>query len=59
MRLDRFTIKSQEALNSARQAAEAAEQQEISAEHLLSVLLEQEGGITAPILERIGANPGL
>ena len=59
MRLDRFTIKSQEALNDARQAAEAAEQQEVSVEHLLTVLLRQEGGITAPILERIGASAGL
>ena len=59
MRLDRFTIKAQEALNDAQQAAEAAEQQEVSVEHLLIVLLRQEGGITAPILDRIGANAGL
>ena len=59
MRLDRFTIKSQEALNDARQAAEAAEQQEVSVEHLLTVLLRQEGGINAPILGRIRGSAGL
>jgi len=56
MRLDRFTIKSQEAINDAQHAAEASAHQEVSVEHLLGVLLRQEGGITAPILERIGAS---
>ena len=59
MRLDRFTIKSQEAINDAQHAAEASAHQEVSVEHLLGVLLRQEGGITAPILERIGASPVL
>ncbi|MDO8425908.1 MAG: ATP-dependent chaperone ClpB, partial [Deltaproteobacteria bacterium] len=56
MRLDKFTIKSQEALQEAQSRTEANEQQEVSVEQLLLVLLEQEGGIVAPILQRIGVN---
>lgn len=56
MRLDKFTIKSQEALQEAQHRAEANEQQEVSVEHLLLALITQEGGITAPILQRIGVN---
>ncbi len=59
MRLDRYTIKSQEALQEAQRLAEGKKQQEISAEHLLLALLGQEGGIVVPILQRIGANAGL
>ncbi len=56
MRLDKFTIKSQEALQEAQSRTEANEQQEVSVEQLLLVLIEQEGGVVAPILQRIGVN---
>ena len=56
MRLERFTIKSQEALSEAQRIAEAEKQQEVSSEHLLLALIGQEGGIVSPILERIGVN---
>jgi len=56
MRLERFTIKSQEALSEAQRIAEAEKQQEVSSEHLLLALIGQEGGIVSPILERIGIN---
>ena len=59
MRLDRFTIKSQEALQDAQNRAEALEQQEVTPEHLLLSLMSQDGGITAPLLQRIGANAKL
>jgi len=59
MRLDRLTIKSQEALQDAQNIAQENEQQEITIEHLLLALVRQEGGIVAPILERIGAKPAL
>ncbi|MBI5901968.1 MAG: AAA family ATPase, partial [Deltaproteobacteria bacterium] len=59
MRLDRFTIKSQEAVQEAQRIAESKEQQEVGVEHLLLALVVQEGGLTAPILQRIGANTGL
>ncbi|MBI2399928.1 MAG: type VI secretion system ATPase TssH, partial [Deltaproteobacteria bacterium] len=59
MRLDKFTIKSQEALQDAQNRAEALEQQEVTPEHLLLSLMSQDGGITAPLLQRIGANAPL
>ena len=59
MRLERFTIKSQEALSEAQRIAEAEKQQEVSSEHLLLALIGQEGGIVSPILERIGINLSL
>ncbi|MFQ5736176.1 MAG: ATP-dependent chaperone ClpB [Thermodesulfobacteriota bacterium] len=59
MRLDRFTIKSQEALGEAQQATEAAERQEVSVEQLLLTLIGDQGGLVAAVLHRIGANPSL
>ncbi len=59
MRLDQFTIKSQEALDDARKLAEENQNQEIAPEHLLLALVEQEEGITKPILEKIGVDTGL
>ena len=59
MRLDRFTIKSQEALNDAQLIAGQRQQQEIAPEHLLIALIRQEGGVVSPILQRIGANAAL
>jgi len=54
---DRFTIKSQEAINAAQRLAGARRNPEVAGEHLLVVLLEQEGGIVAPVLRRAGADP--
>jgi ATP-dependent Clp protease ATP-binding subunit ClpB len=59
MRLDRFTIKSQEALTRAQEKAEGLEQQEVTVEHLLLALMEAEGGIAEPIMKLIGANVAL
>src|SRR3989338_7093734 len=56
MRLDKFTIKSQEALNAAQQTAAERQQQEITPEHLLIALMAQEGGVVAPVMQRIGSN---
>ncbi|MBI5344002.1 MAG: ATP-dependent chaperone ClpB [Deltaproteobacteria bacterium] len=59
MTLDKFTIKSQEAIQAAQTLAEGMGHQEITAEHLLLAVLEQDGGVVAPLIQRIGANPGL
>ena len=59
MRLDQFTIKSQEALDGARRLAEQGQNQEITPEHLLLALVEQKEGIAVPILEKIGVEVGL
>ncbi|MRR09040.1 AAA family ATPase, partial [bacterium] len=59
MRLDKFTVKSQEALEAASQLAARHNQQEIAPEHLLAGLLDQAEGVAAPILQKLGANPAL
>ena len=45
--LDKFTIKSQEAVQAAQRLAHERANPEITPEHLLAVLIEQEGGIVA------------
>jgi ATP-dependent Clp protease ATP-binding subunit ClpB len=59
MRLDKFTIKSQEALETASQQASRRSQQEISPAHLLWALLDQPEGVAVPLLQKMGANPEL
>ncbi len=56
MRLDRFTIKAQEAIASAQRIATDSTNQYITPEHLLAALLQQDEGIVAPILKKVGAN---
>src|SRR3954454_24864278 len=56
MQPDRFTIKSQEAIAAAGSLAERRRNPQVTPEHLLSVLLEQEGGVVAPVLAKLGAN---
>jgi ATP-dependent Clp protease ATP-binding subunit ClpB len=57
MRLDRFTIKAQEALAEAQAGAARHGHPEVRPLHVLSVLVRQEGGIVGPILQRLGADP--
>jgi ATP-dependent Clp protease ATP-binding subunit ClpB len=55
MRLDKLTLKAQEAVAKAQELARAADHAEVGALHLLSALLaEDEGGVVGPLLERIG-----
>ncbi len=53
---NKLTIKAQEALQEAQQEAENHGHAEISAEHLLSVLLKQSEGLVRPLLEKQGVN---
>ncbi|MEI9477969.1 MAG: ATP-dependent chaperone ClpB [Deltaproteobacteria bacterium] len=59
MQLDKFTLKSQEALQEAKGIAERDNHQQIDVEHLLLALLKQKEGIVIPILQKLGANPDL
>lgn len=59
MRMDRFTIKAQEALQQAQSRAEELGNQEIEPEHLLLALVEQKDGIVPPMVKKIGANLNL
>jgi len=57
IRPEKMTIKTQEALAGAQQLAARQGNGAIEPEHLLSSLLEQEGGFVAPILQKVGAAP--
>ncbi|MCS7199058.1 MAG: ATP-dependent chaperone ClpB [Caldimicrobium sp.] len=56
MRLERFTFKAQEALQSAQKIAESYYHAQLEPEHILKALIEQEGGIIPIILDRLGIN---
>src|SRR4051794_4272344 len=56
MQADRFTIKAQEAIAAAGQLAERRHNPQVTPEHLLGVLLEQEGGVVVPVLTKLGAD---
>ena len=56
MQADRFTIKSQEAIAAAGQLAERRRNPQVTPEHLLGVLLEQDGGVVVPVLRKLGAD---
>src|SRR5437763_15429037 len=57
MHPDRFTIKAQEALAAAQRLAGARRNPQVTPLHLLVSLLEQDGGIVVPVLQRAGADP--
>jgi len=56
MRLDKFTLRAQEAIQSAIELAERNTHQQVEPEHLLVAMLEQPEGIVRPILGKLGAN---
>ncbi len=57
--MDKFTIKSQEAIQNAQRLADRKGHQQIDVEHLLWVILEDEEGVASQMLKRIGINTGL
>ncbi|HEU4734065.1 MAG TPA: ATP-dependent chaperone ClpB [Kofleriaceae bacterium] len=57
MKLDKLTVKAQEAIAAARDTAMAMHHAEVRPEHLLVALLEQEGGLVPRILNKLGADP--
>ncbi|HEX7333856.1 MAG TPA: ATP-dependent chaperone ClpB [Pyrinomonadaceae bacterium] len=56
MRLDKFTLRGQEAVQSAIELAERNQHQQVEPEHLLTAMLEQPEGIVRPIVGKLGAN---
>src|ERR1700761_6352537 len=57
MQPDRLTIKTQEALQAAQRLADDRRNPQTMPEHLLAVLLEQDGGIVVPVLRKLGVDP--
>jgi ATP-dependent Clp protease ATP-binding subunit ClpB len=58
MNFNKLTVKAQEAISEAQNLARGAGNPELAPEHLLLALVRQEGGIVAPILNKLGVNPG-
>lgn len=56
MNLNKFTLKAQEAVESAVALAEKQNHQQVEPEHVLTAMIEQPEGVTRPILGKIGAN---
>ncbi|MBE0417645.1 MAG: ATP-dependent chaperone ClpB [Coriobacteriia bacterium] len=56
MRLDKLTVKAQEALQAAQGVADDASSQVIEPEHLLKTLLDAAEGIVRPIVQKVGAD---
>ncbi|MDT5061934.1 MAG: ATP-dependent Clp protease ATP-binding subunit ClpB [Acidobacteriota bacterium] len=56
MRLDKFTLRGQEAIQSSIEVAERNQNQQVEPEHVLFAMLEQPEGIVRPVLGKLGAN---
>lgn len=56
MDYEHFTLKTQDALQSASALAQQNDHSEIGTEHVLMALLQQKDGFTVPLIERIGVN---
>jgi ATP-dependent Clp protease ATP-binding subunit ClpB len=59
MQFDKFTLKSQEAIQAAQQLAQDNHQQEIQPAHLARAILTQVDGIVVPVLQKMGVDPAL
>ncbi|MBX7100876.1 MAG: ATP-dependent chaperone ClpB [Myxococcaceae bacterium] len=59
MRLDKFTVKAQEAVQAAQGLARRGAHPEVEPEHLLKALLEQQDGLVRPMVQKIGGDPSL
>jgi ATP-dependent Clp protease ATP-binding subunit ClpB len=58
MRLDKLTIKAQEALEASQGIADENGSPQVEPEHLLKALLDQADGIVRPVLGKVGADVG-
>jgi ATP-dependent Clp protease ATP-binding subunit ClpB len=57
IRLERLTLRGQEAVQSAIDIAEKRQNQQVEPEHLLAAMMSQEESVVRPILGKIGALP--
>ena len=56
IRFDKFTLKSQEALQAAQTHAQEKSNPQLAPEHLLWALIQQKDGVVLPVLQKLGAN---
>ena len=57
MRLDKLTVKTQEAVQAALDIATRQNNQALEPEHLLLALVQQDDGVVRPLLQKLGAAP--
>lgn len=57
MNLNKFTEKAQEAVMTAQNLASEFTHAEVTPEHLLVALVEQQGGIVPSVLRKLGLDP--
>ena len=57
MRMDKLTVKAQEALQAAQSLADQRDHQALEPEHLLVALLQQREGVVGPLLAKLGTRP--
>ena len=57
MRFDKLTLKAQEAFQSAQEIATTHQHANVDVEHIAAALLDQDGGVTRPLLEKLDADP--
>ena len=56
MQIENLTVKCREALQEAAERARRASHPEVTPLHLFQALLEQEGGLLKPVLDRLGVS---
>jgi len=59
MQFDKFTLKSQEAIQAAQQLAQNNNNQQIEVAHLAKAILTQPDGIVVPVLQKMGITPSI
>ncbi len=59
MQFDKFTLKSQEAIQTAQQLAQGNSHQEIQTPHLIKAILEQPESVVVPTLQKMGVTPSI
>ncbi|MBI3074282.1 MAG: ATP-dependent chaperone ClpB [Deltaproteobacteria bacterium] len=57
MKLDKFTVKAQEAIVGAQNIAKRMDHPQIEPEHLFVSMLTQDGGTTSPLVTKMGVTP--
>jgi len=57
MQFDKFTLKSQEAIQTSQRIAQEKGHQQIQLAHLLQALLNQPEGVIVPVLQKMGVSP--
>src|SRR2546421_4528714 len=55
MRMEKLTVKAQEAIQAAQGLADQHDHQAVEPEHLLVALLQQREGVVGPLLAKLGA----